>query len=247
MNWAWAQDAGRDKLLLLALADHAGEDGICYPGQAKLAEKCGVTERAIRGGLKRLEARHLFVREHRQRADGSRTSDLYYLALDGQPEESAGRGGQPEVARQSNRKPTSGHEPSVGTVSTTTNTLPSPDVVEEPPTFEVSVAQGQAPPHWRALAAVADAKDAKPLCAEKLAGIDYAYRDRDLTAEAEDFRHYWIEGRGQNRPLRDLGRAWGAGWLKTASPASARRWNGQAPRNHRGGGRDPVLDLIGEP
>lgn len=43
------------KLVLLAVADHANDDGWAYPGQASLAVKCSLSERQVRGSLKQLE------------------------------------------------------------------------------------------------------------------------------------------------------------------------------------------------
>lgn len=116
MAWAWSTDAkGADKLLLLAIADRADDDGVCWLGQKNLGAKCGVTDRAIRAGLGRLETAGLIEREHRQRENGSRTSDLIRVLI--QPEDSSGRPPiQPEVKRRSNRKPTSAPDTSEETL-----------------------------------------------------------------------------------------------------------------------------------
>lgn len=45
------------------------------------------------------------------------------------------------------------------------------------------------------------------------------YADRDLEAEAEKFRHYWIEGPGEKRPLTDVAWSWRS-WLERAKPAA---------------------------
>jgi len=43
MKYAWhSKLKGSKKLLLLALADHVDEQGSCYPGVSKLAEKCSI-------------------------------------------------------------------------------------------------------------------------------------------------------------------------------------------------------------
>lgn len=43
MKYAWQSKlTGSKKLLLLALADHVDEQGCCYPGVSKLAEKCSI-------------------------------------------------------------------------------------------------------------------------------------------------------------------------------------------------------------
>ena len=94
-GWAWKQPLkGTDKLVLVALADNADDDGVCWPGQKFLAEKTGMTDRSVRTILARLEGAHLIRRSPRFRKDGSRSSDLIELAVAGpfqyQEESSAG-------------------------------------------------------------------------------------------------------------------------------------------------------------
>lgn len=36
------------KLVLLALADHANDEGICWPSQERIAQKCGISDRQVR-------------------------------------------------------------------------------------------------------------------------------------------------------------------------------------------------------
>jgi len=55
--WDSASQGGSDKLMLLALADRADEDGICWPGMAYLAGKCGVTERQAQRTISKLAIR----------------------------------------------------------------------------------------------------------------------------------------------------------------------------------------------
>ena len=43
-----------DRLVMLSLADHAGEDGTCYPSIARLCQRTGLGERAIQASVKRL-------------------------------------------------------------------------------------------------------------------------------------------------------------------------------------------------
>ena len=40
------------KMVLLALCDHANDDGECYPSQKKLAKKCSMSSRAISNHIK---------------------------------------------------------------------------------------------------------------------------------------------------------------------------------------------------
>jgi hypothetical protein len=111
-TWAWQQSVkGNAKLVLLALADHCGPDGTCWPGQKHLAEKCSITERSVREQMLSLEKQEMIERTERRRQDGSRTTDLIRLALPEEIRHPTGRKAS-ESARVS-----SGHESSVGTKS----------------------------------------------------------------------------------------------------------------------------------
>ena len=56
MTWAWRQPVrGTQKLVLLALADHADAAWEAWPAIKSLAERCGVTPRAVRDAIRALE------------------------------------------------------------------------------------------------------------------------------------------------------------------------------------------------
>src|SRR3990167_3409781 len=81
--WAWQVEIGGvAKFVLVALADHADDKGICWPGARGLAAKCGVTERTIRANLKQLAEQGLIEAEERKRDDGSQASNRYYLNME---------------------------------------------------------------------------------------------------------------------------------------------------------------------
>lgn len=81
-TWAWKQPVGANaKLVLLALADQSNDQGQCWPRQSTLVAKCGLSERALRAHVESLESGGYIKRERRHRSDGTRTSDLYTLAL----------------------------------------------------------------------------------------------------------------------------------------------------------------------
>lgn len=61
-NWAWERldvDSHTDLLVLLALADHANDDGECWPGHAYVARKARLDERTVPRVIRRLAARGL--------------------------------------------------------------------------------------------------------------------------------------------------------------------------------------------
>lgn len=81
MTWAWAVDCASsgEKLVLLALADHAGEDGTCYPSSGALAEKTGLGNSTVRHHLDALEERGVLSRVRRRRRDGKLGTYRYML------------------------------------------------------------------------------------------------------------------------------------------------------------------------
>ena len=89
MSKAWEMDIPMgQKMLLLALCDHANDDGVCYPSQEKLATKCSMSLRAIVNHLKWLEKHGILARERRQSTQ-RRKSNLYQITLEKYTPESA--------------------------------------------------------------------------------------------------------------------------------------------------------------
>ncbi len=82
LMWAWAQRISHgSKLVLLALADHADEEGWCWPRVRYLAKKCGVSERSVQRGLKDLERSAFVQRIETFREDGSHGSNRYRVGI----------------------------------------------------------------------------------------------------------------------------------------------------------------------
>ncbi len=56
MSLVWEMEAlgASEKLVLLALADHANDDGTCYPGNSRLAKRTGMTGRGVQKVIQRL-------------------------------------------------------------------------------------------------------------------------------------------------------------------------------------------------
>lgn len=65
MTEVWALDLpDSQKIVLLALADSANDEGFCWPSMASLARKCSKGERTVQGVIKQLvEAGHLTRKE----------------------------------------------------------------------------------------------------------------------------------------------------------------------------------------
>ena len=84
MTKAWELDLkANDKLVLLALADHANDDGECYPSLRKIEAKTGLSKQGLINAIKRLMDLGLIEKQFRTRQDGGQTSNLYTLTLDG--------------------------------------------------------------------------------------------------------------------------------------------------------------------
>lgn len=83
LAWAWQKElpSPTHKFLLVALADMADEEHSCFPGQERIARMIGTSVSTVRRTLKDLEAWGLITRQRRQRDDGYRTSDRYYLQV----------------------------------------------------------------------------------------------------------------------------------------------------------------------
>jgi len=84
MNWAWHQALKPvPKLVLMALADAADDQGVCWPSVATLASKVGVSIRTVRRVMQELISGKLLAAEQRYRSDGSCSSNRYRLSLAG--------------------------------------------------------------------------------------------------------------------------------------------------------------------
>lgn len=83
MKWAWdVEDITHAmKLVLMALADQAGEEHSCFPGQAFIAKRCCMSRSAVNKNLAKLEEAGLITIKERTH-DGSRAkrSSVYRLA-----------------------------------------------------------------------------------------------------------------------------------------------------------------------
>ena len=68
MSKAWRLDIPQgQKFLLVALCDHANDDGVCWPGQDSLCEKCSMSESTVGRHIKWLEDNGYLTSERRQK------------------------------------------------------------------------------------------------------------------------------------------------------------------------------------
>ena len=83
--WARQQQTGNTsaKFLLMMLADHAGSDYSCWPGQESLSKLTEMSERTIRRATELLVIQGLIRVFYRYRSDNTRRSCRYQLLIDG--------------------------------------------------------------------------------------------------------------------------------------------------------------------
>jgi DNA-binding transcriptional regulator YhcF (GntR family) len=75
MSYVWdiPEFKGSDKLVMLCLADHADDDGLCWPSIDTIARKSGVSSTTVKATLKKLETGGwIFKRNQFKKADSGR-------------------------------------------------------------------------------------------------------------------------------------------------------------------------------
>lgn len=86
-TWAWSLEEvmGSEALVLLALADQANDEGLCWPSQEKLAPKARQSVNTLRRSLRSLEKMGLLTTITRSSTRGRR-SNLYLLHIGAKPD-----------------------------------------------------------------------------------------------------------------------------------------------------------------
>ena len=100
LNWAWDQPVAKaaNKLVLLALADHANSDGECWPSMKRIAERSDISARHVSRAINELIDLGLVEKANRRRHGGQYRGWDYRLNVQRTP----ASGGPP-------RPVTSGH------------------------------------------------------------------------------------------------------------------------------------------
>jgi hypothetical protein len=76
--WEHSQQSGSKLLLMLALADHANDDSVCWPGIPRLAQKIRRTERQVKSILRSLEnAGEVYI----VLGGGRHNTNLYFVTV----------------------------------------------------------------------------------------------------------------------------------------------------------------------
>ena len=134
MSWVWEQALPPlDRIVLMAIADHADDDGYAWPGMKRIAEKCSMEKRTVQRHVEKLQEQQLLKVESRQRNDGSSSSNGYTVVMNGTKEEGVAESHPP----MSGMTPPHGTDDTPLTViepseETTTTTLTLEEVFNEP-------------------------------------------------------------------------------------------------------------------
>ncbi len=135
--------------------------------------------------------------------------------------------GRAQVVRAESERTSSGHPPDESRCPDTP-TRPDPTLTDSLRSSVLSAREA-----WptldangkrviEALVAVAEAKRAaKAFTAAQLISVCEKFADRDHVAEAEAFKLWWVDGVGENQPIKDLTATW-RNWLKRAPSAEKR-------------------------
>lgn len=79
---AWETDfKGNDLLLLIALADSASDEGVCFPSWNTIREKTKISKGTLSYTLKAFEHFGIIERNHRKRENGSNKSNEYIIKI----------------------------------------------------------------------------------------------------------------------------------------------------------------------
>ena len=71
----------RDFTVYCCLLRHSdSKDGYCFPSRRVIAKECGMDRKTVDSAIENLSSLGLVKKIHRHRENGTRTSNLYYVA-----------------------------------------------------------------------------------------------------------------------------------------------------------------------
>jgi len=143
MHWAWSLALPpTPKIVLLALADEANDDGYTFPSVAYLARKCSLGDRTVQRVLRKLARDRYVCVEHRFRRDRARTSNGYRLAINDPPSNChppPGNGDTGVVTSVTGGRCQPCHQGGVSGDGGTTTTYPCIDPIpQQPPVYRAT-------------------------------------------------------------------------------------------------------------
>lgn len=181
MQWAWrAQVTPTCKLVLIALADRADDDGICWPSVEDITTRTGLAERTVRRDLGTLADLGLIVRDRRN-GQSNMFRMTFEDAKEGEIVADEGctecQGGAPHAPRGVHHMHLGGAPHAPLTINRTTKVESSLSIMSLPAKKGGNVASGtRLPPDWWPTSD----------------GVDFAERmGLNVSAIADQFRDYW--------------------------------------------------------
>jgi len=185
------------KFVLMALADFANEDGLCWPAVATLCERTGFSERAVQGHLKALEQAGAVTRQ-----DGRGRSTVYRIQVEQAPVKAVDT--PAESAPQPRRICT---PPPQNLRGSPAESAPDPSLNHQGSKKEGEVRASRLPANWE-----------PPVDDWEWAGQVLGPR---RAREFEKFRDYWLAAPGQKGRKANWPATW-RNWVRRASEDSSR-------------------------
>jgi len=179
MNWAWEQNCKSpcQKLVLMAIADHANDKGLCWPGQDGLAEKTNMSVRAVQYAIKELTKAGFIISERIIDEHGLRRGNRYFLQ---------GLRDDPQMVRVG---PASG----AGHSTRTVNEPPLMGFDKFWEAYPKKKSKGQAEKAWRKI------NPDEQLCQSIMEGLDRATRSDQWTKDGGRYIPHpatWLNAKG---------------------------------------------------
>lgn len=196
-----------DRLVMLALADHAGDDGSCYPSIARLCQRTGLGERAVQVAIGRLkQAGHLTAKI----GGGRGNSTLYTLHVNTAPE-------TPFEKPRTINTVSDDINPAFNALNPAAD-APEPSVtIIEPPERKISSRGSRLSKDWFL-----------PLDWGEWALTEGVDRDT-IRSEADKFKDYWLSKAGKDAVKLDWQATW-RNWIRTAKDRKHGSGNGKTDR-----------------
>jgi len=210
-----------ERLVMLALADHADDSGRCYPSNSRLCERTGLSERAVRQNVRALESGGFLSVLI---GAGQAGANVYIVRPHGGQEMPPAGNAPGTICRQG------GHDVPLGGAPD----APKPSVTINEPSIGAA-------PRRRRKPEVPIPADWVPNDRNLADARDRNFTDQEIRHEASQFRDKHI---AKGSLFRDWDAAWRT-WLGNARKFESRSMAGKAAPGGRGQGRS-LASIVAE-
>lgn len=214
-----------ERLVMLALADHADDDGRCYPSILRLCQRTGLSERAVQTNIRKL-VQQGYIRIIP--GGGKGNANLYFVsanpAADAPRTKCTPAADAPQTPQQMRANPAADAPEPSGTIiepSEEPLVVPQPDDLTPKRRRSTSLPTEWVPSDRN----IADAHARN-------------FTNQEIRHEAERFRDYHL---AKGTTFKD----WDAGWRTWLGNARRFAAGGQLARGSQHGGGKPVGGLVG--